>query len=158
MATLEGEFEEFLQDTPEMFEALITYIEARSKLVEKKKSRGFWPVKGKNKGWKGKGKGFGKRPKDRDALRQKIARSHCRRCGALGHWKAECPAANVPEKSGTNASTASANVVMEGRPHEVFATTADVPEMFSEDDDDTYVMPSVEARSHFMSCHENVSC
>ena len=41
VATFKGEFEEFLQDTPEMFEALTTYIEARSKLIEKKKSRGF---------------------------------------------------------------------------------------------------------------------
>ena len=154
VATFEGEFEEFLQDTPEMFEALTTYIEARSKLIEKKKSRGFWPVKGKNKHGKGKGKGFGKRSKDRDALLQKIARSHCRRCGALGHWKAECPLASGAEKSGGPPSTASANVVMDERPQEVFATVGDVDEVFSEEDDnEAYVMPSVESSLQFQSCH-----
>ena len=39
VATFECEFEEFLQDTPEIFEALTSYIEARSKLIPKKKSR-----------------------------------------------------------------------------------------------------------------------
>ena len=153
VANFEGEFEEFLQDTPEMFEALTTYIEARSKLIEKKKSRGFWPVKGKNKHGKGKGKGFGKRSKDRDALLQKIARSHCRRCGALGHWKAECPLASGAEKSNGQPSTASANVVMDERPQEVFATADDVDEVFSEEDDEAYVMPSVETSLQFKSCH-----
>ena len=67
VSTFEGEFEEFLRDTPEMFEALTRYIEARSKLVVKKKTRGFWPIKGKSKNRKGRGKSFGKRSRDRDA-------------------------------------------------------------------------------------------
>jgi len=122
-------------------------------LIEKKKSRGFWPVKGKNKHGKGKGKGFGKRSKDRDALLQKIARSHCRHCGALGHWKAECPLACGAEKSGGHPSTASANVVMDERPQEVVATAGDVDGLFSEDDDEAYVMPSVETSLQFIPCH-----
>ena len=63
VSTFEGEFEDFLQETPEMYEALTSYIEARSKLVEKRKSRGFWPVKGKGKTFKGRGKSFGKKVK-----------------------------------------------------------------------------------------------
>ena len=110
-------------------------------------------MKGKNKHGKGKGKGFGKRSKDRDALLQKIARSHCRHCGALGHWKAECPLACGAEKSGGHPSTASANVVMDERPQEVVATAGDVDGLFSEDDDEAYVMPSVETSLQFIPCH-----
>ena len=35
------ELENFFQDTPELQEALVSYIEARSRLLAKKKSRGF---------------------------------------------------------------------------------------------------------------------
>ena len=60
----EDELETFFQETPEMHEALVNYIEARSRLLAKKKSRGFWPVGSSNKGSKGgrafKGKGGGK--------------------------------------------------------------------------------------------------
>lgn len=112
--SFEGEFEEFLQETPEMHEALISYIDARARLQEKKKSRGFWPIsagsssKGRGRFSRdGKGKGKGNRRKEQ--LLARIARSHCRKCGALGHWKAECP-----QNSGTSkdpSSSASANVV-----------------------------------------------
>ena len=40
----EHELEEFLQDTPTMHEALVTYMDARSRLQDKRKTRGFWPV------------------------------------------------------------------------------------------------------------------
>ena len=109
-SNFEGEFDELPQETPEMFEALTRYSEARSNLVEKRRSRGFWPIKGKNKSGKGKGKSFGKKSKDREAFLQRIAHSHCRKCGALGHWKAECPLASNAEKSGPASSLASANV------------------------------------------------
>ena len=100
----------------------------------------------KGKHGKGRGKSFGKRTKDRDALLQKIARSHCRRCGALGHWKAECPLANSSEKSGSQSAAASANVVVDERPQEVFSTSVEMDEVFSEEDD-SYVMPTTEASS-----------
>ena len=61
VANFEGEFEEFLQETPEMYDALTSSMEARSKLVEKRRNRGFWPTKG-SKVWKG----------PRQRLRQKI--------------------------------------------------------------------------------------
>ncbi|CAE7909075.1 RE2, partial [Symbiodinium sp. KB8] len=90
----EEELENFFQDTPELQEALVSYIEARSRLLAKKKSRGFWPIgagKGSTKGgrgFKGSGKGKGKH---REQLLARIARSTCRICGEKGHWKAECP-------------------------------------------------------------------
>ena len=138
-----------------MFEALTSYIEARSKLVERRGSRGFWPIKGKNKSGKGKGKSFGKKSKDREALLQGIARSHCRKCGALGHWKAECLLASNAEKSGP------ANVVFAERPQEVLLSATDGDEVFSENE---YRMPSTEVslqtdmpvESCFMLCHPDL--
>ncbi|CAE7452348.1 unnamed protein product [Symbiodinium sp. KB8] len=91
----EEELENFFQDTPELQEALVSYMEARTRLLAKKKFRGFWPVgggaKGASKGgrgFKGGGKGKGKH---REQLLARIARSTCRICGEKGHWKAECP-------------------------------------------------------------------
>lgn len=92
----EQELEEFLQDTPSMHDALVTYIDARQKLQDKRKTRGFWPVqsssnpysKGGKKGKIAKGGGKGKK---REQLLARIARSHCRACGERGHWRAECP-------------------------------------------------------------------
>ena len=152
VSTFEGEFEEFLQETPEMHEALTSYIEARSKLVEKRKSRGFWPVKGKGKSFKGRGKSFGKRSKDREALLQRISKSHCRRCGALGHWKAECPQASQTEKSAMPSSSATAHVVIDERPQEIFQASTDTDEVISEDE---YELPSVEASPHPVVAEES---
>ena len=90
----EEELENFFQDTPELQEALVSYMEARSRLLAKKKSRGFWPIGGGKgapkggRGFKGGGKGKGKH---REQLLARIARSTCRICGEKGHWKAECP-------------------------------------------------------------------
>ncbi|CAK8993731.1 CCHC-type domain-containing protein, partial [Durusdinium trenchii] len=92
----EQELEEFLQDTPSMHDALVTYIDARQKLQDKRKTRGFWPVqsssnpysKGGKKGKAAKGGGKGKK---REQLLARIARSHCRACGERGHWNEEKP-------------------------------------------------------------------
>ncbi|CAE7035410.1 unnamed protein product [Symbiodinium sp. CCMP2592] len=75
------------------------YQEARARLRDKAKARGFWPVGksagrrrskgyGKKGGWSGSGFGKGKRPK---TLAERISTSSCRLCGAVGHWKRECP-------------------------------------------------------------------
>ena len=57
----EQELEDFLQEVPEMHDAMVSLLEARSKLREKSRTRGFWPVKfgGKDgkSGFKGKGRG-----------------------------------------------------------------------------------------------------
>ena len=57
VANFEQEFEDFLQDIPEMHEAMVTYMEARAQLLETKTGRGFWPIKGKGGFKKGRGKG-----------------------------------------------------------------------------------------------------
>ena len=76
----ELELEDFLQDVPEMHDAMVTYLEARSKLLS--------AVAGKSAGC---GKGRGKGKKQREQLLARIARSTCRICHQKGHWKAECP-------------------------------------------------------------------
>ena len=87
----ENELEEDFQETPELQSALISYMDARNRLKEKQRSRGFWPVgsskgRGKSKGF-GKSAGKGRKGRDREALLQRIARSHCRLCGKKGHWR-----------------------------------------------------------------------
>ena len=92
--TFERDLSEMLQEVPDLQPALISYMEARSNLLDKKKSRGFWPASGRGfTSSKGKGKGFGKGKSagGKSSLLQRIARTHCKKCGQLGHWKAECP-------------------------------------------------------------------
>jgi hypothetical protein len=93
VSSFEQELEDFLQDVPDMpmHDAMVTYPEARSKLLEKRRSRGFWPIKpgGKDNRGFGKGKGRGKGKRQRDLLLARIAGSTCRL--QKGHWEAECP-------------------------------------------------------------------
>ena len=86
--------------------------EARRRLTEKTKFRGFWPVTPK-----GKGKGKSKTKGYRKLLALRIAESHCRRCGQKGHWKAECPSNTANNGASSNAASS--------RPH---ATNAAVME------------------------------
>ena len=75
-----------LQSDPEMAILMSSYTDARRRLLEKTRNRGFWPTP-KGKGFsKGKGKFKSRKP-----LAQRIAESHCLKCGQKGHWKAECP-------------------------------------------------------------------
>ena len=84
------QFEEMMQEIPDLQEALVTYQEARAKINDRKRSRGFWPNKGKGKSFfRGGRKGGTKSGKEE--LLAKISRTHCKVCGERGHWKAECP-------------------------------------------------------------------
>ena len=102
---------ELIQEDQDMATAFSLYQEARKRLAEKVKNRGFFPssFKGKSRG-KGKGqsgKSFGK-GKGTGSLQSRILNSHCRLCGAKGHWKAECPMRNVGGRTSTStASTTS---------------------------------------------------
>ena len=95
----EKDLEDLLQEVPDLHTALVSYHEARARINERKKNRGFWPAgqKGSGKGYKSgfagnNYKGFRKGgSKGKDELLQRIARTHCKKCGELGHWKAECP-------------------------------------------------------------------
>ena len=88
----EGAVLESIQEDADLAAFYSSYVEARRRLNEKAKARGFWPVSkgskggGFRKGAKGKSKGKGTR-----SLAQRIAESSCRICGQVGHWKAECP-------------------------------------------------------------------
>ena len=93
-----AEFEESIIDAvqeSDLAPIFTSYLEARQRLRDKAKSRGYFPLR-KGKGAKGmtkKGKG-GNRPFDghrRQSLADRIANSTCRICGAKGHWKRECP-------------------------------------------------------------------
>ncbi len=99
VASFEKDLEEMFQEVPDLQTALVSYVEARSKLVEKRRHRGFWPVKGQSKG-----KGFGKRKggpmSGKSNLLSRIARTHCKLCGEKGHWKAECPRAQQSSNPG----------------------------------------------------------
>ena len=99
-ATFISDFEnaasEVIQGDEELAAAYNTYTEARKRLSEKVRFRGFWPVSqgGKAKGHS-KGRVKGKFQKghssSRKSLEQRILTSRCRICNKVGHWKAECP-------------------------------------------------------------------
>ena len=78
------------QDSPELSMAFSAYQEARAKIRDKVRGRGFWPIRSfhKGKGKTKKGKNFFKK---RQSLSERIASSNCRICGVRGHWKEECP-------------------------------------------------------------------
>ncbi|CAE7262600.1 RE1 [Symbiodinium natans] len=90
----EDQIVEAVQES-ELAPVFASYQEARQKLRDKAKSRGFWPIKGKmkGKGQSGKrGKGYGSWDGGRRrSLADRIANSNCKQCGAKGHWKRECP-------------------------------------------------------------------
>ena len=98
-AVLVCEYESVMQDAVQEDESLQptfnAYTDARKRLSERFRNRGFWPTsgsKGKGKGHKGRGKSpakgnFG----NRKSLQQRILESNCRHCGRKGHWRAECP-------------------------------------------------------------------
>eukprot|EP00435_Cladocopium_sp_Y103_P050906 s125_g15.t1 len=95
VADFEAVATDLVQSDEDLSAALSTYIDARRKLSEKYRARGFWPVsmssgKGKSKGSKGKAKGRFS-GYNRKSLQQRILESNCRICGRKGHWKSECP-------------------------------------------------------------------
>ena len=101
---------EVLQNDEELASAFTAYTDARRRLNEKVRSRGFWPIsqKGKSKGsWKGvKGKFTKGHHSSRKSLQQRILESRCRLCNQVGHWKAECPTRR--ESAGSNARSSQA--------------------------------------------------
>ncbi|CAL1169126.1 unnamed protein product [Cladocopium goreaui] len=82
-----------IQEDEGLAQAYNAYTNARKRLSDRFKNRGFWPSnvssKGKSKGFKGKGKDSMKG--SRKSLQQRILESNCRNCGRRSHWKSECP-------------------------------------------------------------------
>jgi len=95
-ASLVCEYEEaaadLLQSDPEMASCYNAYLDARKRLADRFRSRGFWPPsqKGRGKGFKGRGKGGGKMFQ-RKSLQSRIMSSNCRLCGQRGQWKTKYP-------------------------------------------------------------------
>ncbi len=124
-ASLVVQFEDAVMETiandQELSTFFSTYQDARRRLAEKNRVRGFWPVrksgeKGK-KGGKGKSKGKGQ------SLASRIANSYCRICFKRGHWKDECP--NNP-KSMSSGSTGFNSAAPSVAPTS-FVTASDMP-------------------------------
>lgn len=111
VAEFENTANEVLQEDAGLSSVFSAYTEARRKLSEKFRFRGFFPVtKGKGKpggkgSWKGKSNRFQGRDRDRKPLNQRILRSQCRRCLQFGHWKDECP---LKQSDGTASTGGSA--------------------------------------------------
>eukprot|EP00435_Cladocopium_sp_Y103_P061152 s1573_g22.t1 len=99
--TFENDLEDLFQSTPDLQSALISYQEARLKLSERKKFRGFWPTGSRPpfKGGKGKGKKGFMKGSSKGSLLDRISRTHCKLCGERGHWKAECPNKSTKESA-----------------------------------------------------------
>ena len=103
---------ESIQSDSELSAYYSSYQDARRRLNDRAKSRGFWPVrKGSfEKGRKGKGKGF--KGKAASNLARRIANSTCRLCGKRGHWKDECPQKQSSNASGSASSIAPTSYVV----------------------------------------------
>ena len=132
IADFEAAAREVVQQDEDLAAAFSTYMEARSRLSEKYRARGFWPIsKGKSKG-KGRFKGKGPWNNGRKTLQQRILESNCRLCGKKGHWRNECPMKN--QGSSTVSSSAAVTVSLasnarssdDGMPEEFM----DLPEVF----------------------------
>jgi hypothetical protein len=97
MSDFEDQVVEAVQDSPELAAIFVSYQEARARVRERARARGFWPVKGRGKKGLKKGKGAGggvntfSMAGKRRSLADRIANSTCRICGQPGHWKRECP-------------------------------------------------------------------
>eukprot|EP00435_Cladocopium_sp_Y103_P074453 s552_g48.t2 len=140
------QFEEALIDAvqgdAEMGTYMSTYLDARKRLTEKTKNRGFWPSRGKGGGGKkGKSKFF---PRGRKPLAVRIAESECRLCGQRGHWKAECPRRTQPTTSTSGTSKPHAANVMISVNSELADDEADVYVMASNDWQNDVLEPSAD--------------
>ena len=110
LADFENAASEVLQSDPELASAFSTYTEARKRLSDKFKSRGFWPPAKKGSMFeKGKGKGKTKTPwpfrQNRNSLQARILATNCKICHRKGHWKAECPYRGSSSGNSGSAST-----------------------------------------------------
>ena len=102
--------QDIVQEDSNLAHAYTAYIEARRRLSEKFRHRGFFPIgKGKGKPFNksGKGKGFKGGFRDRRPLSQRILKSQCKKCLQFGHWKDECPnppSSNAASTTGSSGS------------------------------------------------------
>ena len=138
VADFETAATDVVQGDGDLAAAFSTYLEARRKLSEKYRARGFWPIsKGKFKGSKGKSKG---KPSwnNRKTLQQRILESNCRICGRKGHWKSECPNRGQPTNSSSTSTapvTLSLGVASTAAPDAMSAEFLSLPEVAPSEQD-----------------------
>ena len=97
---------EVVQNDNELCALYSSYQDARKRLSEKVRFRGFWKVKSSEKG---KSKGFkGSKGRGKQSLANRIASSYCRVCLKKGHWKNECP--QLRDRSAPGSSSAASSV------------------------------------------------
>ncbi|CAL1160332.1 unnamed protein product [Cladocopium goreaui] len=151
------------QDSQELSSCFTAYQEARDRLREKARTRGYWPLKsgnkGKGRGKKGKGYGGGSYGSSmainvkRRSLAERIANSTCRRCGQPGHWRRECPLNNSETSKDKTAFT---GVSMDDATEDVTAiqdvltTLPEDAELFDQDGEDQAESKTV--GSTFLQC------
>ena len=140
---------EVLQNDTETASCYFTYVEARRRLTDRNRNRGFWSPGASQpnaKGAKGRGKGkFAFR--SRKPLAARILESECRRCGQRGHWKAECPLRNV----GNNATVAN-----QTKENATFTTLTMTAEPNDPDSSDMILMTEMDV-THDEGCN-NFGC
>ena len=130
-AALIVQFEEAVTEAVQNDSDLATYFssyqDARRRLTERVKFRGFWPVKKGSKGFgkKGAGKSGGKGK----TLAQRIANSNCRLCGKKGHWKAECSLRSSAASSTAPSDAASVPISVAVTENDVPSEIVHLPEM-----------------------------
>ena len=121
----EDQLIEVCQDNQDLAMCYNSYAEARAKIRDRIRHRGFWPSNNKGRGKGGK-KGaksdVGRMFPKKQTLAERIASSNCRKCGARGHWKWECPQKDSSHKEDVNIAVTTD--VMEEE-QEIFA---DLPE------------------------------
>ena len=146
-ASLVLQFENAILDTVQEDKDLATffvsYQDARRRLQEKSKFRGFWPPRPFKGGKKGKGKGFKGRSK---GLAQRIANSSCRLCGQPGHWKAECPTRQNSTSNDSTQIPTSVVVNLESCLQEIPTANAETQEFAEEASFAVYQMPNHQFR------------
>ena len=103
----ERDLEDMTQEVPDLQAALVSYQEARQRISERRRSRGFWPSKSRGKGggrdfFAGRGGRKGGHRGGKEELLARISRTHCKICGMVGHWKAECPQKKDSNKETVN--------------------------------------------------------
>ena len=165
-----NDFEESLietvQESAELASCFTTYLEARTRLKERARGRGFWPMQqlgAKGKGKKGKqGKGKTK------SLADRIASSACRRCGQYGHWKRECPLgqSRTELKPKNQAETISIAEALHLQEDELSAAMNEIPELIFElpeahsdlGQKDPKHLKSFDLNLGNTMCHEHAQC